>query len=316
LPLSLWICAAALAAAKRGEPCWPDFRGPGGDGHAGAAEVPVEFADAALVRWKTGIHGVGWSSPVAAEGVIWLTTATADGRRLSVLAVDAADGAVLHDIGLFEVAEPGEIHPLNSYASPSPVVDGERAYVHFGTYGTACIDADRGEVLWQRRDLNCEHIVGPGSSPVLSGDHLVFSMDGGDRQFVVALDRRTGATVWQKERPFDYSAQVPDLRKAFSTPLGFEHAGEPLLFSSGARGAVAYDPETGAERWRVAFDGYSVASRPVHGDGRVYFSTGFNRPQLYAVRLGGAGDVNHGQHKHKAKRDAGKTRDSVHRGLT
>lgn len=289
--LAIRLLACALLAPLAFAQAWPEYRGPARDGRADAARVPLEWSEKKNLRWKTPIPGLGWSSPVVWNDRIWLTTATEDGRRMFVLAVDFATGEKLVGRMLFENDEPAKKNALNSYASPSPTLEADRVYVHFGTYGTACLHATTGETVWQRRDINCDHMEGPGSSPVLFEDLLIFHVDGGDVQFVIALDKETGATKWQRERSIDFADVPNDLRKAYSTPIFVEVEGAIRMISSGAKATMAYDPRTGEELWRVRHDGFSMSSRPLHQDGVLFLNTGFMRAELLAVRADGEGDV-------------------------
>ncbi|MDP6423507.1 MAG: PQQ-binding-like beta-propeller repeat protein, partial [Planctomycetota bacterium] len=162
----------------------------------------------------------------------------------------------------------------------------------FGTYGTACLDTNNGETIWERRDIHCDHMEGPGSSPVLWRDLLIVHMDGGDVQYVIALDKKTGKTRWKRPRSTRFRENhIADQRKAYSTPIVIDVAGNPTLISSGAVETAAYDPATGKEVWKVRTGGFSMSSRPVAGNGLVFLNSGFMRPQLFAVRPGGSGDV-------------------------
>jgi outer membrane protein assembly factor BamB len=296
---------------------WPQFRGPKGDGHSAAQRVPVKWSESDHVAWKTPIPGRGWSSPAIADGLLWITTAVekpADERQitnarlklifnpmakemkivgaisLKAIAVDVATGEIKHDIPLSEVTDPQPVHSLNTYASPSPVLDGQRLFCHFGTFGTACVDTASANVVWKTKLVN-EHSVGPGSSPVLFQDRLVVPCDGADAQHVIGLDANTGETVWKTKRP-PLAGFVGDMHKAFSTPLLVTHDGQPQAISVGAQWVVAYDPQTGEEIWRVRFaEGYSNVPRPIAGNGMVYICTGYTQPQLWAIKLGGKGDV-------------------------
>jgi outer membrane protein assembly factor BamB len=270
---------------------WPQFRGPNSDGTTEATELSVRWSESQNVKWKTAIHGRGWSSPVVWGEQVWMTTATEEGHELFAVCVDLKTGKILHDIKVFEVAEPNEINSLNSYASPTPVVEEGRVYVNFGTYGTACLDTASGKVIWERRDIHCDHMVGPGSSPIVYGNLLIFHMDGGDEQYVVALDKKTGKTAWQMNRSMDYSRINPDFRKAFCTPLIIDYKGQPQMVSVGAQVVIGYEPTIGLELWKVRFRGYSNTARPVTDGQMVYIITGFNRANLWAIRLGGGGDV-------------------------
>jgi len=246
---------------------WNQFRGPAGDGRADSRSLPKEWSETKNVRWKTPIPGKAWASPVVADGRIWLANATEDGRRLSAVCVDAATGRILHDLTLFEIAQPAFCHPYNSHASPTPLVADGKVILHFGSAGTACLDAATGEILWKRADLRCDHFRGPGSSPIPWGDLLFVNFDGADRQYVVALDRATGRTKWQTDRDIDYRSDNGDMKKAYGTPAVLEHAGRAELVSPAAVATVAYDPATGRELWKVYHGGYNAAARPLMAGG-------------------------------------------------
>jgi len=274
---------------------WPEYRGPNADGVALGAAVPLEWSEERNVRWKTAIHGRGWSTPVVLGERIWLTTATPKGTQLSVLALDLASGRVIVDKVLYEIESPEPRNSLNSYASPSPVVADGRVIVHFGTYGTACLDAEIAEVIWERRDLKCDHIEGPGSSPFLHDRRVFLHVDGGDVQYLTALDVETGETLWRTDRSIDLTSLEPDYRKAYSTPIlahvMTEEGVVEELVSSAARATYGYDPATGAELWRIRHPGFSMSARPVLVGDTVLITTGYMSPELWALRLGGRGDV-------------------------
>lgn len=290
ITLILVVTVTGLAASA-GEN-WPQFRGPGGDGQSDATGLPVTWSETENVKWKTPIHDRGWSSPVVFGDRIWMTTATKEGQEMFVVCVDLETGKILHDVLLFDDHEPEPINALNSYASPTPAVEAGRVYVHFGTYGTACLDTVTGKTLWTRRDLRCNHFRGPGSSPLLFGDLLYLHYDGFDVQYVVALDKRTGKTVWRTDRSTDFGRTGGDFRKAFCTPIVVEIGGRLQLISPGSKAAMAYDPRTGRELWKVRYGiGFSTTSRPLFTHGLVLINTGFGRPELWAVRSDGHGDV-------------------------
>jgi outer membrane protein assembly factor BamB len=286
------VLALAWAGAASAGPNWPAFRGPSGDGHSDASEAPLRWSESKHILWKTAIPGHGWSSPVVWGKQIWLTTATADGKELSAVCVDRDSGKVVHQTKVFDVEKPQpKIVAGSSYASPTLVVEEGRLYAHFGTYGTACLDTATGKKLWERRDLTLDHKEGAGSSPILFGDLLIFACDGQDVQYLIALDKRGGKTVWKTERTADFRDAVPYQKKAYGTPLLIEVSGATQLVSVAARAIYGYDPRTGKELWRVTHRGWSNVSGPVLGAGRVYFSTGFTKPEVWAVRPDGKGDV-------------------------
>lgn len=291
----LWLAVSALAQSN-----WPQFRGPQGDGIAHGSNLPVHFGEGGSVKWKTPIHGRAWSSPVIWDEQIWLTTATKDAKELSVVCVEKATGKVLFDNMLFEVQQPQYVHPFNSAASPTPVIEAGRLYVTFGSPGTACLDTKTGRVLWERRDIECNHFRGAGSSPILYENLLIMNFDGSDVQFVLALDKVTGKTVWKTDRSIDYRDLGPngkpdmdgDYRKAFATCQIIEARDKPLLISQGSKAVYGYVPETGQEIWRVEErTSYSGATRPVHGNGLIFVPSGFASGQLLAIRPGLKGDV-------------------------
>jgi outer membrane protein assembly factor BamB len=295
-----------LLAPAVGRADWPEFRGPHGDGHYSAqgedkpAELPLTWGPNENVRWKTPIPHLGWSTPVVLGGQVWLTTATPDGRDFFVIALDATTGRVLINKKLFHSDHPEPLgNKVNCYASPSPAIEPGRVYVHFGSYGTACLDTTSGEVVWQRTDLPCRHYRGPGSSLVLFNDYLIVTFDGIDLQYLTALDKKTGKTVWKTDRTADWNdlnadgkpIQEGDLRKAYSTPLITTVDGKPQMISAGAKAFYGYDPQTGREIWKVRHNGQGNAARPVVGHGLAFVSTGFSSAEMLAIRLGGTGDV-------------------------
>jgi outer membrane protein assembly factor BamB len=290
----------AQDAAAGGGAAWSQFRGPHGDGRSEARGLPLTWSETNHVKWKTPIHGRAWSSPVVGDGQIWVTTATEDGRVLSALQFDLANGQVVRDLKLFEVEKPQFAHKFNTYASPTPVLENGRVYVTFGSPGTACLDAKTGRVLWERRDFVCNHYRGAGSSPILHGDLLIMNFDGSDHQFIVALDKRTGKTVWRKERSIDYKDLGPDgkpesegdWRKAFSTPHVAVLNGGPVLISQGAKAVYGYEPVSGRELWRVEErTSHSASARPTTGQGLIFVNTGWSTGQILALRPGQDGEV-------------------------
>lgn len=293
------LFASPASAAGEREP-WPEFRGPHGDGLSSAKNLPVTWSETEHVRWKTPLPGRAWSSPVVGGGQIWVTTATEDGRELSVIATSLADGKVIHQRQLFTVEKPQFAHKFNTYASPSPAIEPGRVYVSFGSPGIAALDTRTGATVWERRDFVCNHYRGAGSSPILHGDLLFLNFDGSDHQFIVALDKHTGRTVWCKERSIDFKDLGPDgkpdsegdWRKAFATCHVATLDGAPVLLSQGAKAFYAYVPSTGEELWRIEErTSHSGGTRPVVGHGLVFFPTGWSAGQVLAVKPGKRGEV-------------------------
>ncbi len=306
LLLSFAVASAIAFAANpspvsaAGIPHWFQYRGPEGDGIARQAKPALTWSETNHVRWQTPIHGKGWASPVLWEKQIWIATATEDGRELSVLRVDADTGKIELDQKLFDVAAPQFCHKFNSYASPTPVVEAGRVYVTFGSPGTACLDTGTGRVLWERRDFECNHYRGAGSSPILHQDLLILHFDGSSHQYLAALHKDTGKTAWLVQRSIDFQdldekgqpAVEGDFRKAYATPHVALIDGVPTLLSQGAKALYAYLPLTGEELWRVEErQNHSASTRPVYGNGLVYVPTGFSQGKLLAIRPGRKGEV-------------------------
>lgn len=271
---------------------WWQFLGPRGTSQADSSGLPLKWNETEGVAWKTAIHGRGWSSPVIHEDQIWITTSTADGRELFAVCVDRKTGSIIHDRKIFDVGKPQKISNANTYATPTPVIEDGRVYLHFGTYGTACLDTKTAETIWSRRDLKCDHEInaGPASSPTIVGDNLVFHVDGRDVQYIIALAKTDGKTVWKTPRSYDYSEVPVNQRKAYSMPGIVATGAETQLVSSAAQGVYSYDRK-GREIWRVRHKGWSVFPRPVAGHGLVYVIVDRDYPELWAIGHDGTGDV-------------------------
>lgn len=297
--LFIWLFAPGLLTPT----CladWPQFRGPNGNGISEAKNLPLIWSEEKNVKWKTAIPGRAWSSPVILSNEIWLTTANESGSQLGIVCVDRETGKIIHDQKIFDVAAPQDAHRFNSYASPTPVIEAGRLYASWGSPGIACIDTKTAKVLWERRDFVCFHYRGPGSSVCIFENLLIHNFDGSDHQFVVALDKATGKTVWRTERSVDFKDLGPDgkpirdgdFRKAFSTPRIFQVDGKPILFSQGANASYAYDPFTGKELWRVEdLKTHSASTTPLFGHGLIFLCTGNPKGEVWAVRPGGKGVV-------------------------
>lgn len=306
--VSLTALAALTLAALSAPADWPEFRGPWGNGHATAPSetkpigLPLQWSETNNVTWKTPIPHRGWSTPVVLDGQVWLTTATEDGHDFFAIGLDAASGKIRCNEKLFHSDHPeplGNGASMNCYATPSPAIEPGRVYVHFGSFGTACLDTDTGKTLWKRDDLPCRHYRGPASSVVLFENLVILTFDGADLQYHVALDKQTGKTVWKTDRSVAWNDEnVPgqmardgDLRKAHSTPLIVTDAGKSQMLSAGAKAAYGYDPRTGRELWKVRYDDWSVAPRPLFDRGLAFIVTGLNKRELWAVKTDGQGDV-------------------------
>jgi outer membrane protein assembly factor BamB len=289
----LLLCSLSLGALAAAD--WPQFRGPLGTGHAPGAAPPLEWSESKNVVWKTAIPHKGWSTPVVQGDVIWVTTAAEDGKEYFALRLNRTTGAVEQSIKLFTSDAPEPLgNAVNGYASPSPLIDGDLVFVHFGSYGTAALDARTGEEKWRRTDLPCRHYRGPGSSLAHFKDTLIVTMDGVDTQYLVALDKKSGRTVWKTERTTDFKdldatgqpQMDGDLRKAYTTPLLITpKTGDPWFISIGAKATYAYDAATGKERWNALYDGFSNASSPLYSHGLAIINTGYGKANLQAYRV-------------------------------
>lgn len=293
------VAATCVPASLLAAPSWPQFRGPSLQGVADAKGLPVVVEEKTGVVWKTAVPGKAWSSPVVADGKVWVSNATPDGKKLSIVRLDLATGKIDLDEVLFTVVNPQFCHAFNSYASPTPVIDGDFIYVTFGSPGTACLDMKTGKKVWERTDFVCNHFRGAGSSPIIWQDRILLNYDGSDFQYVVALDKATGKTVWRTDRTVDYKDLDPktnkpkadgDFRKGFTTCRVIPVDGKEQLLSVGGKAAYGYDLATGKELWRLDFaplgnDSHTPAFTPVVGDGLVYFATGHGKSELLAVKL-------------------------------
>lgn len=282
---------AGLGLPASADDTWAEFRGPAGQGHAKAVGLPREWSESKNVVWKVPIHGRGWSSPVVWGKQIWMTSATPEGKELYAICIDKETGKTILDAKVYDIPKPENTQRWNSFASPTPVIEEGRVYLHFGSYGTLCLATDTGKVVWSRQDLPCNHWRGPGSSPILWKDFLIIPFDGYDVQYVVALDKRTGKTVWRADRDYDFGTSDGDLKKCFATPIVIEVAGKPQLIATAAKAAVAYDPQTGRELWKVRYDNHSTGTRPLFAEGTLFITNGSPPAQLLAIRPGGSGDV-------------------------
>ena len=271
---------------------WPQFRGPDANGHY-AGDIVTDWSEEDGVIWKTAIHDRGWSSPVVWNDQVWLTTATRDGHKLYAVCLDKQTGKVIHDIHVFDVENPQRIAVDNSYATPTAAIQQGRIFVHFGTYGTACLDTKSGDVIWSRRDLKCDHEInaGPASSPMLVGNNLIVNVDGRDVQYVIAMDGATGKTVWKAPRSADFTDVPVHKRKAYGMPIVAPRGDTTQLISTGAQAVYSYDLKSGKELWKVRHRGWSIAPRPVYGHGMVFTTVDRDHPELWAIRLDGSGDI-------------------------
>jgi outer membrane protein assembly factor BamB len=260
------------------------------------------------------IPGRGHSSAVHENGHIWITTAIEtpasekekeerlkENEGLSTVTVlsevslravklDPKTGGILKNIEVIQKKQPQWVHHLNSYASPSPVIEGNRLYLHFGAYGNACIDAVSGKIIWKnnQKELWVMHENGPGSSPIIWENLMIFHLDGSDKQSIVALFKDTGEIAWQSKRSGELK-ENPQLRKSYSTPIITNFNGQPILISCSADWVYGYNPRNGEELWKINYGilGFSNVARPIVGHGMFYISTCFMKAEIHAYKYEG-----------------------------
>lgn len=299
-PRLFWVGFVWLIVSGTGDAGWPQFRGTGGQGHGDATDLPAAWTEKHNIGFKVAVPGKGWSSPVVGGEHIWMTTATEGGRSLRALCFDRDDGRLLHNVELFRHDQPGPLHAKNSFATPTPVIDGNRVYFHFGPRGTACV-SDTGRIVWKNTSLEYSQPYSGASSPILFRDRLILTCDGGDVQFVVALEKRSGKVLWLTRRAHNQAARVrarTGKRKgyatmSYATPLVINSGGVHQLVSPAADLVAGYDVATGRELWWFGYDGFSLVARPVSGHGLVYVVGVIDqgRPELYAIRTRSRGKL-------------------------
>jgi outer membrane protein assembly factor BamB len=311
------VCAAFSVSVSASDE-WPEYRGRDGQGHSDAKGLPVTWSETQNVAWKMTIPGKGWSSPVVSGDEIWVTTAieatqpeagtppTKDDFKskkpgpgtlispkplsLRAVCVDLNKGTITKNVEALFIEQPGNIHRRNGYASPSPIIENGKLYVHFGTYGTACISTADSKVLWRNKELRWEHENGPGSTPVLSKDKILLCCDGSDVQFMAALKKDTGEIAWKTPRS-TVITKGGDQRKAYGTPLVASIDGKDQVITPAADSLYSYDVETGKELWKIKYNGYSNVARPIYDGKLIYFSTGFDTPEFWAIKPTGTGEL-------------------------
>ena len=311
LALSIYLSSATSKAEVKS---WPQWRGPDASGHAFEGKFPAEWSAKKNLIWKTSLPGRGHSSAVHENGLIWITTALEtpasekekeerlkanDGLStvtvlsevsLRAIQVEPKTGKILKNLEVIQKKQPQWVHHLNSYASPSPVIEGNRLYLHFGAYGNACIDAVSGKIIWKnnQKELWVMHENGPGSSPIIWENLMIFHLDGSDKQSIVALFKDTGEIAWQSKRSGELK-ENPQLRKSYSTPIITNFNGQPILISCSADWVYGYNPRNGEELWKINYGilGFSNVARPIVGHGMFYISTCFMKAEIHSYKYEG-----------------------------
>jgi len=298
----LILTIVVLTSSSFAGDTWPMFRGPKGDGSVEGSKLPLEWSEEKNVMWKTAIPHLGWCTPVVMDGKVWLTSATKKGSDFFAFCVDAETGKILVEKKLFTCAKPEPLaNSVNCYAAPSSAIEKGRVYVHFGSYGTACLDSATGREIWKRNDMPCRHYRGPGSSVILYNAFLIVTFDGVDTQYVPALDKKTGKSVWKSKRQIKWKdidadgnpKREGDFRKGFATPLVIDVGGKKQLVSPASTHCFGLCADTGKEIWRVGNRAHTPAVSPIFTSGLVVFATGHGQPaaDLQAIKVDGTGDV-------------------------
>jgi outer membrane protein assembly factor BamB len=272
---------------------WPAWRGPTGQGITTETDLPLHFGADENVKWKVPLPGPGNSTPIVLGRRVFLTQALEKGRLRALLALDRRDGKLLWMRSVeFTDAEP--THDDNPYASASPVTDGERVIVSYGSAGALAYSLD-GQELW-RKDLGkLHHVWGNAASPVIHGRLCILNCGPGERTSLLALDKQTGDTVWKVEIPGGHGeGDASTWTGSWSTPLVSPLAGHDELLVSYPYRLRAYRPDSGEEVWSCDGLGRLVYTSPLTDGRTVVAMSGFMGPSL-AVRAGGRGDATAGR---------------------
>ena len=288
--LSRFSLVLLATSSLHAEALWPEFRGPTAQGLSTATGLPTEWSKTKNVVWRTEIEGRAWSSPIVANGKIFLTDATEKGSKLLLhaLALDATTGKELWNTVVLEETDLAakKMHQKNSQASPTAIWQDGRIYTHFGHHGTACVD-EAGKILWTTQENKYAPVHGTGGSPVIVDDLLIFNADAASNPSVIALDKNSGKTRWKVARTSEASRKF-----SFCTPLVIEVNGQKQLITPGSGVVQSLNPTNGSEIWRVNYgQGYSVVPRPIFAHGLIFLSTGYDKPVAYAIKPDGKGDV-------------------------
>lgn len=291
--LGLTAFASSAFAAN-----WPAWRGPLGTGISEETNLPEKWSQTENVKWRVELPEPGNSTPIVWGDRVFLTQAV--GNQRTLMCFNRNDGKALWQSGV-TAKEKDPTHPTNPYCSASPVTDGERVIVSFASEGLFCYDLD-GKEIWHRTDLGRQvHIWGNASSPVISGDLCFLNFGPGETTYLLAVEKKTGKTVWKKDEDTGYNKpQTPDpvsgktdnpqFIGSWTTPVITKIDGKDQLLMSWPRHLAAYDPATGKELWTCSGLNPLVYTSPIYGDGVVVSMGGYGGPAI-GVRAGGSGDI-------------------------
>lgn len=271
---------------------WSSFRGVNSQGQSAEKDLPVTWTDTNNIAWKTELPGEGWSSPIVYDGIVYITTTTDEGTSCRVLSIDSHTGTTNWDTEVHR-QNPGAKRKQNSYATPTPVADGNHIYAAFADGTVVAVDTN-GKIAWKNNDVAFHSLHGLGASPILVDGLLIMPFDGSspdqkelgwkipwDQAVVLAIDAKTGKTAWKGKRDASRVGHV--------TPIAVSN-GRRIISAAGDQ-VAAFDTATGERIWSVYSQGEGVTPTPVVGDGVIYTSSGFEEPTIRAIRLGGSGDV-------------------------
>ena len=294
--------AGALGQAVNPLAQWGQWRGPLATGAAPKADPPVEWSETENIRWKTKLPGLGHSSPVVWGSLVFVTTAemtgakkpftgvTPDGahnnmnplfdHQFAVMAIDRQTGAVVWRRTVATRQPHESTHESATWASNSPVTDGEHVLSFFGSNGLYCLDTG-GRLLWSRDlgDMQVKHGHGEGASPLLHGETVVVNWDHEGASVIVALAKRTGEELWRQPR---------DEVTSWATPIVVTHDGQRQVVVSGTRRVRGYNLKTGAVIWEAGGLPGNIVASPVGADGMVFAAGSYEKQTLLAIRLTGA----------------------------
>jgi outer membrane protein assembly factor BamB len=295
------LFGAGLVCPLRAEN-WPGWRGPRGNGHSAEKQVPLRWSPTENVRWKVALPAPGNSSPIVWGDRVFITQANKSGDTRSLLCFERTEGKKLWQADVtFEGKE--DTHQTNPYCSATPVTDGERIVVSHGSAGMHCYDF-AGKERWHKDLGKLQHIWGNASSPILYDNLAILWCGPGERQFLLAVDKKTGKEVWRHDEPGGSSGKNKPWIGSWSTPIVVKVQGREELILSVPEKVKGFDPKTGKELWSCSGLGKLVYTSPACSeDGIVISLAGYGGPGL-AVRAGGNGDVT-ATHRlwHHAKRN-------------